>query len=285
MTKLFPTLLVSTMALIGVGCGYSDYTGHPAHKTQKEAHLNSLSTVVTGYGAEYDGTYVYTARYNNLRWQKQNFSFKNVIKSYRNIVNNSYPTRPGVFVDGDKFNNARGFAGGTFKKYWVATDTDPDTVGGLDNFDQSHPLDDDGNWIEPGLILSIDGGETEIDAFDVDLQSSVKNSSDLLTKLVANGGSLDQVKMAITKIEFDGLPVSVEPYTIDVNVAGFSNVELHIKNQKNSKTLLNTIINNTEHLKPVDISLQFDNGMEFELPKKFQLMFNHNVLSKLAKQS
>ena len=70
-----------------------------------------------------------------------------------------------------------------------------------------------------------------------------------------------------------------------MNVAGFSNVELHIKNQKNSKALLKTIINNTEHLKPVDISLQFSNGMEFDLPKKFQLMFNHNVLSKLAKQS
>lgn len=283
MTKLFPTLLISSIALIGVGCGYSDYTGHPAHKTQKEAHLTSLSTVVTGYGAEYDGTYIYTARYNNLRWKSPNFSFKNVIKTYRNIVNNSYPSRSGVFVDGDRFNNARGFSGGTFKKHWKAVDTDPDTVGGIDNFDQSFPLDDEGNWIEPALVVSIDGGETEIDAFNVDLQSTVKNSSDLLTKLVANGGSLDQVKMSITGIEFDGREVNVEPYTIDMNVSGFSNVELHIKNQKNSKALLNTIIDNTQHLKPVEITLQFGNGMEFELPKKFQLMFNHNVLSKLAK--
>lgn len=283
MTKFFPTLLISSVAFIGVGCGYSDYTGHPAHKTQKEAHLNSLSTVVSGYGDEYDGTYVYTARYNNLGWQRPNFSFKSVIQTYRNEVNNSYPTRPGVFVDGDKFKNARGFSGGTFKKYWKAVDTDPDNVGGLDNFDTSFPLDDDGNWIEPGLIFSISGGDTEIDAFDVDLQSSVKNSSDLLSKLVANGGSLEQVKMSITGIEFDGLEVSVEPYSFDMNVSGFSNVEFHIKNQKSSKALLNTIINNTQHLKPVDISVKFDNGMEFQIPEKFQLMFNHNVLSKLAK--
>lgn len=285
MTKLFPTLLISTVAFIGVGCGYSDYPGHPAHKTQKEAHLNNLSTVVTGYGAEYDGTYTYTAKYNNLRWQKPNFSFKSVIKSYRNIVNNSYPTRPGVFVDGDKMNNARGFSGGKFKKHWVATDTDPVEIGGIDNFDQSAPLDEDGNWIEPGIVMAIEGPETEIDAYNIDLQSSVKNASDLLAKLVSNGGSLNEVSMSITDIKFDGRNVSIEPYTIDMNVSGFSNLELLIKNQENSDALLNTIINNTQHLKPVDLTLQFDNGMEFELPSKFKLMFNHDVLSKLAKSS
>jgi len=264
-------------------CGYSDYSGQPGHKTQKEAYIPSLTTTITGYGDDYDGTYVYSVNYDNTKWMKKNYAFKSRITSYRNIVVDSNPHRPNVIPDADKFHNSIGFSGGKFKRYWVATDTDPVEDGFLDNFDTSHPLNADGEWIEPMLILTIDTNITEVDRVDYDLQSSVTNASALLRNLVENGGSIKALKLKVNAIELNGAKISVEPYEIGFSIGqmGLNKIALH--HQSATKSVVNALLNNSEHLQKVDLKLHFVNGMEVAMPKAFSVMFNHTALKKLVK--
>lgn len=277
--KSFAVLLV----LVVTGCGYSDYPGHPGHKTQKEAYVPSMNTVISGWGDEYDGTYVHSVKYNNRNWQKINFNFSVKITSYKNIVTSSYPHRPNIFPDADDFNRATGFSGGDFHKYWIAEDKDPNAVGGLDNFDQSQPLDADGNWIAPGLILTVDAPEQEVDRVDWDLQSSIKNAAGLLNTLVSNKGKVSNLELTINGLELDGQLHSVENFNVGFSTNGMGVSEVLLKKQKSAKNVLNTIIENTEHLEKVDVKLHFTNGMAIALPKSMTIMFNHDVLQKLAK--
>lgn len=277
--KLLPATL--TMGLVALtGCGYSDYVGHPGHKTQREAHLSNMSVTIVNYEDDWNGSYVYSARYNNRRWQKPNFKFKNTIQTYRNEVVNSPVSRPGIFVDADRLNRTTGFSGGQYRKYWKAIDRDPNENGLLDNFDKTAPLNADGEWIEPFFILAINEPEVEIDAFDWDLQSQVKNASDLFSSLVKNGGSLNNLKFNISAVKFDHNKVNVDPYQISVDINGTNNLGVLLKNQPSSDALMRAILNNTNDLEPVKLELFFDNGMSVKVPKKFEIAFNHKVVSK-----
>ena len=269
--------------LIASGCGYSDYPGHPGHKTQKEAYVPAWSTVVSGYGEYYDGTYVYSVKYNNRNWQSDNFNFNVKITSYRNKVTDSYPHRPNVFPDADNFQRATGFAGGEFGRYWIANDLDPNADGGLDNFDQTQPLDENGVWIEPGLILVAEAPEQEVDSVDWDLQSNIKNASKLLSSLVANGGKLENLSLSIDALEINGQVLDVDNFKLGFSTNGAGHNQLVIKNQPAMKDIVAKIVANTESLKSVDLKLHFTNGMAIDLPNGMSVMFNHSVLQKLAK--
>jgi hypothetical protein len=277
------TVLAVSAALTIASCGYSDYPGKPGHKTQKEAYMPSLTTTITGYGENYDGTYVYSVKYDNTKWMKRNYKFKTQITGYRNIAVNSNPHRPGVVTDADSFHNAKGFSGGKFKRYWVATDTDANEDGGLDNFDQSFPLDENGEWIEPMLLLSLNDSGTEVDKIDSDLQSSVKNASSLISNIVRNGGSLESLKMKVNALEFNGVKVAVDPYEIGFSIGQMGLNKIALQNQASTKSVVNAILNNTQDLKKVDLKLHFANGMEIEMPTSFSIMFNHKALQKLVK--
>lgn len=272
-----------SLSLIVAGCGYSDYPGHPGHKTQNEAYVPSLSTVITGFGDEYDGTYVYSVKYNNRGWQNENFNFNVKITSYKNVVTDSYPHRPNIFPDADDFNKATGFAGGDFSRYWIAEDKDPDVVGGLDNFIQTQPLDGDGNWIEPGLILSIDVPEQEVDRVDWDLQSNVTNASEILSNLISNNGKLSNLQLTVNGLEINGRHFKVDDFELGVSSNDIGLGQVSIKKQKSISNLVDTIVNNTENLNRVKLKLHFTNGMAIALPKSISIMFNHSVLKKLAK--
>ncbi|MGX5172993.1 hypothetical protein ACUR5C_03090 [Aliikangiella sp. IMCC44653] len=281
-SKMIRTLSL-TAVLVIAGCGYSDYPGHPGHKTQNEAYVPSMSTVISGFGDEYDGTYVYSVKYNNRNWMSDDFNFSVKITSYKNNVTDSYPHRPNIFPDADGFNRATGFSGGEFAKYWIANDTDANSEGGLANFDQSQPLDSDGNWIAPGLILVMNEPAQEVDSVDWDLQSTAQSATQILSQLIQNGGKLDQLNLSIAALQINGVTHRVEPYQLgfQANTAGHSQVTL--TNQKSVKSVLNTIIQNTENMKKVDLKLHFQNGMVVGLPQSMSIMFNHNVLAKLAK--
>ena len=280
--KTIIKLFASAFVLLAAGCGYSDYPGHPGHNTDKEAYVPALSTVISGFGEEYDGSYVYTVRYDNQNWMKNNFKFKAKITGYRNVVTDSYPHRTDIFPDGDGFERATGFAGGKFTRYWTAIDEDPVAEGGLDNFDQSHPLDENGDWISPGLIFIMNVPEQEVDSVDWDLQSTVKNASDLLATLISNGGSLNNLALSVNALELNGQVHNVKPFELLFN-SNLGNVQVSLRNQPATQSVVEAILNNTEHLKIVDLKLHFNNGMEVALPKKISLMFNHDVLAKFVK--
>ncbi|WP_196139565.1 hypothetical protein [Aliikangiella sp. G2MR2-5] len=268
--------------LIVSGCGYSDYPGHPGHKTQNEAYVPAWSTVISGFGDEYDGTYVYSVKYNNRNWQKSNYQFNVEIKSYRNKVGSSYPHRPNVFPDADGFDRATGFAGGTYYPYWTATDQDANIDGGLANFDQTHPLDEDGNWIEPGLILVANAPEQEVDSVDWDLQSSVKSAGELLNSLISNKGKLNNLSFSIKNIELDGAvyPAGGFQFEVSTQTGGFN--QFKIVNQPATAQLIKSILDNTQDLKKVELKLHLENGMVVGLPKDLSVRFNHKVLRKLG---
>ncbi|WP_251357948.1 hypothetical protein [Kangiella sp. TOML190] len=281
--KILPVALAGGVALMA-GCGYSDYVGHPGHKTQKEAHLNNIRVTIVEYEDDWNGSYVYSAKYNNRNWQKPNFQFKNTIQTYRNEVVNSAASRPGVFTDADYFNKATGFSGGQYLKYWKAIDTDPDADGFIDNFDQSAPLNADGEWIEPFLIIAIAEPEVEIDSFDWDLQSQVKNATELFNALVQNGGNLNGLELNINAIKFDRNKVDVAPYKISVDINGTNNLGVLFRNQASSDDVMQAILDNTTDLQPVDLELYFDNGMSIKIPEKFKVVFNHKVVSKFINE-
>lgn len=280
--KTIIKLFASAFVLMAAGCGYSDYPGHPGHNTDKEAYVPSWGTVISGWGEEYDGTYVYTVGYKNQRWMKPDFQFKAQIKSYRNKVMSSNPHRPNIFPDGDSMEMATGFSGGHFETYWTAFDLDPNADGFEDNFDQSHPLDADGNWIAPGLVLASNVPEQEIDGMDWDLQSTIKNASQLLNTLIANGGSIENLQLGVNALEFNGQKVNIDTFNVSFR-SSISNPQIVLQNQPATKSLIKAILANTENLKKVDLKVHFDNGMEFDLPNKVSVAFNHDVLSKFVK--
>lgn len=269
--------------LIASGCGYSDYPGHPGHSTDKEAYVPAWSTVISGFGDEYDGTYVYSVKYDTRGWQRDNYNFKVQITSYRNKVTDSYPHRPNIFPDADGFKYATGFSGGQFGKYWQALDTDANNYGGLDNFDRSHPLDADGNWIEPVLVLVTDTPEQEVDKVDWDLQSVTQNASSILKTMIANGGKVDNLSLNVTGLEFNGSVQKVDAFKLEFSTNGSGQNHIAIRNQPAAKSVIKKILENTQSLKTVDLKLHFDNGMAVALPKGMSIKFNHNALAKLAK--
>lgn len=275
--------MAASIAIV-TGCGYSDYVGHPGHKTQKQAHLNNISVTIVDYEDDWNGSYVYSTKYNNRNWQKPNFQFKNTIQTYRNEVVNSAVSRPGVFVDGDHLNKTTGFSGGQYRKYWKAVDTDQNANGFLDNFDQSAPLNADGEWIEPFFIVALNEPDVEVDAFDWDLQSQVKNATELFNTLVKNGGRLNNLQMNISAVKFGRNKVSVDPYQLSVDMNGTNNLAVLFRNQPSSDSLMQAILDNTNNLEPVKLELFFDNGMSVKIPKKFDVAFNHKVVSKFMNE-
>ncbi len=279
-TRLFAA---ASTTLLVASCGYSDYPGHPAHNTHTEAYVPAWNTVISGYDEYWDGTYVYTVDYNHQKWMKDSYQFDVKITSYRNVVQNSYPHRPDVFPSGAGFEGATGFAGGTFASHWIANDMDADVDGGLDNFDQSQPLDADGNWVEPGLILVSSVPEQEIDAYDWDLQSNIKNASQLLGSIIENGGSINGLNLGLNAVTLNNQKFAIETFNIGFSTNGGGQNEILIKNQPASKSLIKTILANTPDLKKVELKLHFDNGMEVAMPKGLAVMFNHKALAKFAK--
>jgi len=280
--KTIIKLFAAVFTLLVASCGYSDYPGHPGHKTHTEAYVPAWNTVISDWDPYWDGTYVYTVDYDHQGWMKKGYQFNVKISSYRNTVQGSYPHRPNVFPSGEGFEGATGFAGGTFGSYWVANDTDANAEGGLDNFDQSQPLDSDGNWVEPGLILISTAPEQEVDAYDWDLQSGIKNASKLLSSIIENGGSVNGLTLGVNAISLDNQKFGIDTFNIGFSSKGGQN-EILIKNQPTAKNLINTVINNTTNLKKVDVKFHFENGMEVSLPKGLAIMFNHKALAKFAK--
>jgi len=280
--KTLIKLFAGAFTLLAAGCGYSDYPGHPGHKTHTEAYVPAWGTVISGWDADWDGTYVYTVEYDHQKWMKKNYQFDVKITSYRNLVEGSNPHRPNVFPSGAGFEGATGFAGGTFSSYWIAHDMDPNTEGYEDNFDQSQPLDSEGNWIAPGLVLASTAPEQEVDGYDWDLQAGIQNASALLGSIISNGGSINGLNLGVNAISLDGQKHNVDIFNVGFSHNGGQNQVL-IKNQPSAKMLINTILENTSDMKPVNLVLHFDNGMDVATPKGLSVMFNHKVLAKFAK--
>jgi len=274
-------LFAAAFVVVVTGCGFSDYPGHVAHKTDKEAFIPSLTTVIEGFGDEYDGTFVYSVKYDNRKWYPE-LKFKSKLTTYRNKVPNSLPNRPGIVTDANGFEGATGFSGGVFKRYWTAIDTDRDVTTGFANLDQTHPLDADGNWIAPVLVFVFSAPTQEVDTFDWDLQSTIKNASQLLSSLIDNGGALNNLTMSVNAIELNGQKFPVEHYKLTFSTDGTGSNKLILTNQTAVQNLIKIIINNTENLEQVDLKLFFDNGMEIPMPKNMSVIFNHTVLKKLA---
>jgi len=274
-------LFAGVFTVLASGCGYSDYPGHPGHKTHTEAYVPAWGTVISGWDDDWDGTYVYTVNYDHQKWMKKDYQFNVQIKSYRNTVLGSYPHRPDIFPSGAGFEGATGFAGGVFESYWIANDTDPDNHGFDSNFDQSQPLDDDGNWIGPGLILASTAPEQEVDGYDWDLQSGMQNASALLGSIIENGGSIQDLSLGLNAVSINGQKHAIDTFNVGFSRNGNLN-EILIANQPSAKMLINTILENTETMKNVNLVLHFNNGMDVATPKGLAVSFNHDVLAKFA---
>ena len=144
------------------------------------------------------------------------------------------------------------------------------------------PLDSDGNWIAPGIVLGSEEPEQEIDGYDWDLQSGMQNASALLGSIIANGGSFNGLNLGINAVSLNGQKHNIDTFNIGFSRKGSQN-EILIKNQPSAKKLINTILENTENMKNVKLVLHFDNGMDVATPKGLAVSFNHKTLAKFAK--
>jgi hypothetical protein len=264
--SLIQTSLISLGVFVASGCVITDYTGLPFHKTSGEAKLLGTEFAFSGFGDDLDGTYSYTAKYDHTA------GFGPVtLNAYRNPVVSSFSRDYVVNRDGDDIQGRSGDLGGKFLSQFKAVDNDPTTCGFFDNvtFDKS----DQG----PQLAVCMDVNE-EVDR-DLDLQAPVA-SLDELFGAIWSATLRGNISLEITALRINGNVFEIGDAFSLFGHAGPMRPGNWIidANQPATAALIGTLLDNTEHNKPVTLGLVFDGGLTFNVPNGTQFAFNHDGL-------
>jgi hypothetical protein len=270
MRQRFLTLGLAAMALMSVGCAISDYDGHPKHQTQAEAKLLFTEiSFITG-DPQLDGTYAYTAKYDNHTGRDNNIK----IYTYRNPVPESFSRDGQIDRDGDDVQGSGGVNGGRFLPQWTATDPLPGCQF-TDNRIQSH------GGAPPPPVTLCDIVEEEVDK-DLDLQASFSSTGDLLAK-IWSGAVSGGFTAELNGVAINGVSI---PLAHAVSVGAQSNGTRPIRisvdlTQPGGQDLIQAILSNTQNGVPVSVGLRFDGGMVIDLPSRIKAKFNHAALANL----
>lgn len=267
MRKTVFSMALITLAIATVGCAISDYDGIPDHKTTGESKLFATEIAFSGFGADVDGTYAYTVKYDN------SLGSGNVtINSYRNPIFSSF-TREGLIdQDGDDVQGSGGTLGGKFLPQFVSVDSAPDC-----QFDDN--LTQDKSTLGPGVFLCISGFQEEIDK-DFELHAAFSGIGDLLNQ-IWSGSLQGDFTLELTGLTVDGVAVPVDTFSIGAGALANRPGRFTITNQPSTASLIQAILDNTQHMAPVDLGLTFAGGLTFHLPAGMKIAFDHDVLMSL----
>lgn len=259
--KIMMGLAVLAMATLVVGCAITDYNGIPGHKTTGEAKLWGAEISFSGFGADFDGTYSYTVKYGSG-------GHPVTINSLRNPVVSSFSRDGLVDRDGNDVLGNSGTAGGKFGPWIVSVDN----AGGC-QFGANVTQD---KGAGAGVFLCIDGSQEEVDR-DFELNAAFGSIDDLVSRLLA-GTLTGQFTVELTGITINGVTHQVAPVSIGATATGTRPNRLTLVYQPTVPGLLQTILDNTNHMEFVDLGFQFDGGLGLSLPHVQAVAFNHDVL-------
>lgn len=259
------TLAVLAMGVIAGGCAITDFSGFPDHNTQSEAKLWGTE-IAFNTGDDNTGTYAYTVKYDNRAGQGTV-----TINSYKNDVFSSFGRDGVIDRDGDDVQGSSGEAGGKFLPWFRAVDV---TGGGTCEFFDNITFDKSATGA--GVALCSTTNE-EIDK-DLDLQTAFASVGDLLDQ-IWSGAVSGAFTMEVTSLELDGVTVPVDTFSITARSNGLRPIQLAVDlTQPAGNSLIQAVLDNTNHLEPVTLALNFDGGMTFRLPANARVAFNHDSL-------
>jgi hypothetical protein len=264
--KKFAALAVVAMFAMVIGCAITDYNGWADHKSTSEAKLWGKDVSFSGFTPpDLNGTYSYTAKYDNTA------EFSVTINSYKNEAISSF-TRDGMIdMDGDDVQGSQGTNGGRFLPFFKAVDTDPFGCGFSDNivFDKSSA------GYGAGLCFT-GGGMEEVDK-DFELHAAFTDL-DHFNKSIWTGVTGDPfaVDVAAIRINQNNHWVSTFPIEMSHNFVRARTFTIH--NGPGLQSAIKAILDNTEHLVPVQFGFVAVGGMTVDTPVPMQVAFNHDSL-------
>lgn len=265
MKKVATLAAVLAVTFLAAGCALTDYDGFPGHQTQSEAKLWGTDIAFSGFGAD-DGTYTTTVKYDNRAGQGVV-----TINNYRNPVVGSFTRDGQIDQDGDDIQGSGGILGGKFLPYFRSVDS----AAGTCEFFANIVYDKSANG--PGVAVCISGAQEEIDK-DLDLQAAFSSLDHLLNQ-IWSGALKGSFSMEVTELRINGAAVPVAPFSIYASAESLRPGRFLIDgSQPNAAALIQSILDNTEHLAPVNLGLVFSGGLRFDLPSNMTVAFNHDAL-------
>jgi len=268
--KLLLVLGVMALALATTGCAISDYDGWAQHQTQAEAKLWGTEISFILGDPNLDGTYAYTAKYDNRAGRDPNMK----IISYRNPIPGSFSRDGQIDRDGDDVQGSAGILGGKFATEWVAVDRAPDCQF------EANIVQDHSHGAGP-LATLCDTVEEEVDK-DLDLQADFASTGDLLSK-IWSGAVTGGFTAEMTGVTLNGTtyPLS-QVLSIDARSNGTRPTRISVDLTKpGGKALLQSFLDHTVDGVPVSVGFRFSGGMALDLPSRIKVVFHHDTISNL----
>lgn len=264
MKRTLVTLSVIAIVVTLGGCAITDYSGYAGHKTSGEAKLWGLEiSYDAGPNDPLTGTYSYTAKYDNRNGQGTV-----TINSYKNDVVSSFSREGSIDRDGDDVQGNQGSLGGTFLPFWRAVDT---TGGGSCEFTNNITFAKNG--LAP-IVASCYLVEEEVDA-DFDLHADFADLGSFLAHLWSSRGQA--TTLSLESLDLNGVNVPLQPISVGMVSAGRGPIRFTVDgNTAAFDALLQGILDNTEHMAPVTLNLNFSGGMSVGTPAGLVVAFNHD---------
>lgn len=266
MRKHLLILGVVILSTVAMGCAISDYSGFADHKTTAESKLWGTEISFSGFAPDLDGTYSYTAKYDNRGGQGVV-----TIYSYRNPVVSSFSRDGIVDRDGDDVQGNGGTLGGKFENQFVAVDT---TGGGTCEFDAN--ITQDKSATGPLVLLCVTTNE-EIDK-DFSLHANFASIDDMLGQ-IWSGALTGAFTMDVTALRIDGVSIPVTTLPIGATTNGVRPIQFSIENGPGVQSAIQAILDHTQDGQPVTLGLEMAGGLSVNLPSTMKVSFNHPGLA------
>lgn len=277
MKKVVTRIALLAMFAVVMGCAITDYNPYPGHKTTGEAKLAATEIAFDGFGYGWDGTFAYTVKYDNTGGAL--LGGVNIY-TYHNPVFSSFTREGQIDVDGDYVQGRSGVLGGKFLPYWTAIDyTLQDSSGAGCEFDAN--LTYDHSPFGPGVVQCWYSPDEEFDA-DHELVAAFDNL-DTMFKSIWSGVTGSPFDIEITGIRLDGMTRPVDQFPVTVEHAYNRPFRYRVTNGPGVRSMLQAILDNTEHMVPVQLGFTANSSLSFDLPANMKVAFNHvairNVLN------
>lgn len=275
--RLAARIALLAMFCVIVGCAITDYYPIPGHRTTAESKLSATEIAFDGFypGGTLDGTYAYTAKYDAGA-----LAGGMTIFSYRNPVYTSF-TRDGLIdEDGDYIQGHSGVLGGKFLTQFIAIDYDPFSCGFFDNVTYIHARE---GFVPTALCYYDDGSGVYGVEYDRDFEIHAAFANlDEMYKSFWSGATGANFNLDVTAVRIDGVtrPVGTFPMTLTHELTG-GPFAISVGNSDALRTVIQTILDNTENRMPVSFGMVTSGGMTVDLPRPVKVAFDHAALRQI----
>lgn len=274
--RLAARIALLAMFCVIVGCAITDYYPIPGHRTTGESKLSATEIAFSGFYPDLDGTYAYTAKYDATA---SNFGI--TIYSYHNPIYTSF-TRDGLIdEDGDYIQGHSGILGGKFLTEFISFDTDPFNCGFFDNVIYMHHNME--GFVPTALCYYDDGSGVYGVEYDRDYEIHAAFANlDEMYKSFWSGATGANFTLDVTAVRIDGVtrPVGTFPMALQHELTG-GPFSVSVGNSDAMRTVIQTILDNTENHVAVNLGFVTSGGMSIDLPRPVKVAFDHAALRQI----